>query len=82
MDPIDEFLSCRRIAVVGASKDPEKYGNKVLVDLLAHGYDAIPVNQREAEREGRKFVAQVSELPDGVCSLSLIPPPRFNQQTA
>ena len=52
----------------------------MLVDLLAHGYDTIPVNPREPELEGRKCVAQVSELPDDVCGLSIITPPKVTEQ--
>jgi GT2 family glycosyltransferase/predicted CoA-binding protein len=80
MDPIDAFLSGTRIGVVGASRNPEKYGNRVLVALLAHGYDAIPVNPREPEIEGRSSVASVADLPDGVDGLSVITPPTITEQ--
>ncbi|MGE0145582.1 MAG: CoA-binding protein [Planctomycetota bacterium] len=80
MDPIDAFLSGTRIGVVGASRNPEKYGNKVLVALLAHDYEAIPVNPREPEIEGRNSVASVADLPDGVDGLSVITPPAITEQ--
>lgn len=80
MDAIAEFLACRRIGVAGASKDPEKYGHKVLVDLLAHGYEAIPINPRETAIEGQTCVATVDQLPDGVEALSIITPPKVTEQ--
>ena len=79
MDPIDDFLAGDRIGVVGASKDPAKYGHQVLVDLVAHGYDAIPVHPREAEIEGRACVASVTDLPDDVHGLSIITPPAVTE---
>ncbi|MFO1054319.1 MAG: CoA-binding protein [Planctomycetota bacterium] len=79
MDAIEDFLAGQRIGVVGASRDPEKYGHKVLVDLLRHGYDAIPVHPRETELEGRACVASVAELPDDVERLSIITPPKITE---
>lgn len=79
-DPIAEFLACRRIAVAGASQDREKYGNKVLVDLLAYGYDAIPIHPRETVIEGRSCVASVADLPPDVEALSIVTPPKVTEQ--
>lgn len=36
-----------RIAVVGASNDPEKYGNIIVKNLAGKGYTVVPVNPRE-----------------------------------
>ena len=41
-----------RIAVVGASNDPSKYGNIIVKNLMAHGYDVVPVNPKEATIAG------------------------------
>ncbi|MFK7780059.1 MAG: CoA-binding protein [Candidatus Gracilibacteria bacterium] len=42
------------IALVGASNNEEKYGNKILKDLLNKGHKVIPINPREKEIEGIK----------------------------
>lgn len=34
----------KTVAVLGASTNPERYSNKVVVSLLEHGYEVIPVN--------------------------------------
>ena len=48
----DEFFDKKNVyAVVGASKDRNKYGNKVLRDLVSAGYKAVPVNPKEREIE-------------------------------
>ena len=41
---IDSFLSCRRIAVVGVSRDPKDFSRAVLRELLKRGYDVVPVS--------------------------------------
>jgi len=51
---IDDFLSQGRIAVVGASRSPRKFGNKVFRELQSRGYAVYPVNPRAEEVEGQK----------------------------
>ena len=41
-----------RIAVVGASNDPEKYGNIIVRNLAAKGYTVLPVNPRRDRDRG------------------------------
>lgn len=49
-------------AIVGASSNPEKYGYKVLADLLSAGYTAVPVNPKGGEILGQKVFGDLSEL--------------------
>ena len=77
---IEDFLSGAPHAVVGASVDRAKYGNKVLRCYQQNGRTAIPVNPREAAIEGQRCVASVLELPDEVRSISLITPPAVTQR--
>jgi predicted CoA-binding protein len=53
-DQIRALLSARarRIAIVGASPNPTRPSNGVLVDLVALGYDVVPVNPGVAEVAG------------------------------
>ena len=45
-----EFLDKKNVfAVVGASKDPEKYGHQVYRDLRNNGYRVYPVNPNADE---------------------------------
>ena len=41
------------VVLVGASKDPSKYGNKILKNLTSKGIPVVPINPREKEIEGR-----------------------------
>ena len=45
-----------RIAVVGASNDPAKYGNVIVRNLHGKGYAVLPVNPKEREIADRKSV--------------------------
>ena len=50
---IERFLTGQVFAVVGASQDRSKYGNKVLRCYLQHGLKAYAVNPKETEIEGQ-----------------------------
>jgi len=67
-------------AVVGASNNRFKYGNRVLRCYLQHGYQTIPVNPREKEIEGIPSVSAITELPAEVKSISMITPPEITAQ--
>ena len=45
------------IALVGASNDPKKYGNKILLDLISKGYNVAPINNQEEMISGIKSVS-------------------------
>ena len=52
---IRKLLATRpRICVVGASPDPTRPSHGVLADLLALGYDCVPVNPAAEEVAGRR----------------------------
>src|SRR5262245_19161643 len=53
----------RTIAVVGASSDRNKFGNKALRAYRDEGYDVIPINPNEREVEGLKTFASVLDVP-------------------
>ena len=53
----------KTVAVIGASSDRNKYGNKALRAFERQGYTVIPINPNEAEVEGHKAFARVLEVP-------------------
>lgn len=77
---INSFLENKRFAVVGASADRNKYGNKVLRCYQMNGLDVVPVNPKEKIIEGVETVATVSELPDDIKSISVITPPHITEK--
>lgn len=79
-ETIDAFLEAGPYAVVGASKDRTKYGNKVLRCYLQHGLKAYPINPGSAEIEGRKAYPNLAALPETVTRVSVITPPEVTEK--
>jgi predicted CoA-binding protein len=77
---IDDFLAQGPWAVVGASKNRSKYGNKVLRCYQQHGREVYAVNPHESEIEGAACFASVSALPADVVALSIITPPPITEK--
>lgn len=85
LDPVPEEIMARlrrkdqvRIAVVGASNNPEKYGNIIVRNLTAKGYTVLPVNPREAEIAGIRAYSAVSDIPGHVDLVNFVTPPKVS----
>ena len=63
------------VAVVGASSNREKFGNKALRAFKAEGYTVVPVNPNEAEVEGMKTYATVLDVPQRIDMATVYVPP-------
>jgi predicted CoA-binding protein len=68
VDPEDVLKRYRVIAVVGASRSPEKDANTVPTYLIEHGYTIVPINPASEEILGRKSYPSLLSLPDEVAS--------------
>jgi predicted CoA-binding protein len=77
---IKTFLAGKRFAVVGASQDRGKYGNKVLRVYQQNNIDAVPVNPTADEVEGLKAYPDLPSVPGSVDGVSIITPPRVTEQ--
>jgi predicted CoA-binding protein len=56
----------KTVAVVGASSDRNKFGNKALRAFQAEGHTVIPINPNEQEVEGLKTFASVLDVPGAI----------------
>lgn len=74
VDAAARFLAGHRIAVVGASSDPKKFGNTIFRELRDHGYDAVPVNPHAAEVEGVAAYAGLTEVPGAIDGVMVMVP--------
>ncbi len=63
------------VAVVGASNDREKYGNKAVRAYLKRGWRVFPVNQRESEIEGLDAYGDVAAIGEHLDRVALYVPP-------
>ena len=76
---IDRFLSGSPFAVVGASANRDKFGNKVLRCYLQHNLSAYPVNPAAETIEGLQAYSNLSSLPERVHGISIITPPQVTE---
>jgi predicted CoA-binding protein len=76
---IRAFLAAGPYAVVGASSDREKYGNKVLRCYLQHHMEVFPINPRATEIEGLKAYPSLEALPKPIAGISVITPPKITE---
>jgi predicted CoA-binding protein len=79
-DRIQSFFASGPFAVVGASVDRAKYGNKVLRCYQQHGHEVYPINARATEVEGLKAYPSLAALPVKVKAISVITPPAITEQ--
>jgi predicted CoA-binding protein len=63
------------VAVIGASADRRKFGNKALRALKARGYRVVPINPTAAEIEGERAYKSVLEYPGPIDEATLYVPP-------
>jgi predicted CoA-binding protein len=56
----------KTVAVIGASNNRSKYGNKALRAFEHQGYRVIPINPHEREVEGHKAYASVLDVPETI----------------
>lgn len=79
-DAITDFLTGTTYAVVGASNERWKYGNKVLRCYLQNGRKAIPVNPNATIVEGIAAVPDLASLPEPVHGASIITQPEITEE--
>ena len=72
---IESFLESGPYAVVGASRNRSKYGNKVLRAYLQHELLVYPVNPYADEVERLRAYPNLHALPEMVRAVSIITPP-------
>lgn len=78
---IMEFLDKTNVfAVVGASRNPKKYGHQVYKDLRNAGYRVYPVNPNANEVLGDKCYPSLEHLPINPDVADLVVPPEVTEQ--
>ncbi len=65
------------VAIIGATADREKYGNKSVRAHVSQGYEVYPVNPKGGLIEGLQVYTSISEVPvDHLDRVSLYVPPK------
>ncbi len=66
----------KTVAVIGASNDRNKYGNKAVRAYMQQGYTVYPVNPKETEVEGLPAFRSIADVPVRPEKISVyLPPP-------
>jgi len=74
-ESIDLFLKQPHIAVVGVSRNKNKFGNTVYKTLKKKGIKVLPVNPHLTHFEGDKCFSSIATLPSYVKALFINTPP-------
>lgn len=77
---IAAFLAGQTFAVVGASTNRAKYGNKVLRVYQQKKMKVYPVNPRADAIEGLRAYPDLASLPQVPHGVSIITPPKITEQ--
>ena len=76
-----EFLNKKNVfAVVGASRDPKKYGHQVYKDLRKAGYRVYPVNPNADEILGDRCYPSIEDLPVKPDVVDIVVPPKITER--
>lgn len=66
----------KSVAIIGASSDRAKFGNKAVRAFQQQGYTVYPVNPKEAEIEGLPAFKSITDVPARPLMVSVyLPPP-------
>ena len=66
MEPREILEYAKSVAVVGASRDPDKAGGSVPLELKAHGFRIFPINPLADVLFGEPVYRSLAELPEKV----------------
>ena len=69
----------KTVAVIGASSDRRKFGNKALRAFRAAGYLAVPITPRHEAVEGEKAYATVLDYPNPIDLATVYVPPEIGE---
>lgn len=70
----------KTVAIVGASTDRSKYGNKSVRAHVKAGWEVYPVNPKAEEIEGLKSFPDVKSIPAELDRISVYLPPKVSRQ--
>jgi len=73
-------MSEESVAVLGASRDRRKYGNKAVRAYVESGFTVYPVNPKEESIEGLKAYSTLDKIEGPIDFVSLYVPPAIGLQ--
>jgi predicted CoA-binding protein len=76
---VDEFLACRRIAVVGVSHDPKDFSRSLYRAFRDRGYNLVPVNPNTRQIEGEPCYPRLRDIQPPVEAALLMTSPAVSE---
>lgn len=70
----------KTVAVIGASSNRRKFGNRALRAYVQQGYTVVPINPNEAEIEGLKAYPSVLDVPGPIDMATFYVPPDVGER--
>ena len=77
---VDDFVSQRKLAVVGVSRHKAKFGNMAFKELRGKGYKLFPVHPHAETIEGERCYPSLAALPEPVGGVLVVVPPAQAEQ--
>ncbi len=68
------------VAIIGASTDRHKFGNRAVRAFRRQGYTVVPINPHAAEIEGIKAYRSVLDVEGPIDMASFYVPPQIGEQ--
>src|SRR5213593_556576 len=70
----------KTVAIIGASNNRQKFGNRAVRAFQQQGYVVVPINPHEDRVEGLKTYASVLDVPGAIDMASFYVPPDIGEQ--
>ena len=68
------------VAIIGASSNRQKFGNRAVRAFRHQGYTVVPINPRKPLIEGLKTYASVLDFPDRIDMATFYVPPETGER--
>lgn len=77
---VDDFISQKKIAVIGVSRSGKKFGNMAYRELKENGYQLFPIHPEANTLEGDQAYPDLKSLPEPVGGVLVVVPPNQTEQ--
>ena len=79
LETIEDFLAQKRIAMIGASRDPKSFSIMLFNEFSRRGYEIVPVNPKTPNVQGRTCYARVQDIQPPVDTALLLTSPQVTE---
>lgn len=80
LEQIEKFLSLKRIALVGVSRNPKDFTRRLMQEFHNRGFEVVPVNPNIDQLGGEKCYPKADQIiPRAEGALLLTPPERTEE---